>query len=241
MNASGLDGAVIVFDLDGTLVDTAADIRSAANALLAELDLPALGPRRVRRLIGHGARALFETVLRDAGRQVEKSELDVLADRFLEVYGAGIARESRPYPGVERALDALAGAGARLAVCTNKRDRSTSALLEALGLAWRFHAVATPETAGFAKPDPRHLLAAIEAAGGKVGRAVMVGDSATDVEAARAAGAPVVVVSHGYSTTPPSRLGADALIDDLRALPAVCARLLAGAGESIGRSPAADA
>ena len=238
---SKLMGATVVFDLDGTLVDTAPDIRSAINIVMAEVDLPELDLLRVRGLIGHGARGLFEKVFREAGRAVTAPELDDLADRFLVVYGANIARESRPYPGLEDALDELARSGARLAVCTNKRDVSTASLLDALDLTRRFRAVATPETAGAAKPDPAHLLAAIARAGGHPDRAVMVGDSAADAEAARGACVPLILVDFGYCEGGASALKPDVLISHFRELPGAVARLLGAGAPAIAPSPAMDA
>lgn len=238
---SKLVGATVVFDLDGTLVDTAPDIRSAVNVILAELGLPEVDLDRIRSLIGHGARGLFEKMFREAGRAVGGPQLDALADRFLVVYGANIARDSRPFPGLERALDALAAAGAKLAVCTNKRDVSTAALLDALNLSRRFQAVATPETIGASKPDPAHLLAAISRAGGQPDRAVMVGDSAADAEAARRAGVRLILVDFGYCDGAVAALEPDVLISHFNELPGAVARLLGAGSAAIAASPAMDA
>ena len=161
------------------------------------------------------------------GETLGPEKMDALFERFIELYTNRIDRESRPYPGVVEALDQFAAAGARLAVCTNKRTDLSLLLLDSLDLTRRFAVVMGPDKAGAAKPDPRHLLAAIEAAGGSPDRALMIGDSRSDVGAAVAAGIPVVAVSFGYSDVPPDELGADALIDSFAELPAIARRLLA--------------
>jgi len=223
---AALSGAVIVFDLDGTLVDTAPDLAAALNGMLAEQGLRPLPFDEARSLIGHGARRMVERGLAAAGAPAQGGDLDAQFARFLVRYEAHIADASRPYPGVVEALTELKAAGARLAVCTNKLTGLSTALLDGLGLSPLFDAVVGPDMAGAAKPDPRHLLAAIEAAGGTPNRAVMVGDAAPDAEAARAAGARLILVSFGYSDTPAAALSPDILIDGFEALPQACLRLL---------------
>ncbi len=151
-----------------------------------------------------------------------QTDLDRLFSQFLDHYGAHIADESRPFPNVPEILADLEGAGAILSVCTNKPTRLSFALLKALGLEHRFRSVVGGDTAPAPKPDAAHLLTAIEAAGGDPKRAIMIGDSATDVGAARAARVPVILVSFGYTDTPARDLGADAVIDDFAELPAAC-------------------
>ena len=221
-----LDGATIVFDLDGTLVDSAPDLAGALNALLAAEGLGPVSLATARAMIGHGARALLASGFAAAGRPLGESELTALFPAFIEQYRAQIADLSAPFPGVPAALDALARAGARLAVCTNKRTDLSLELLAAVGLADRFAAVVGPDRAPAAKPDPRHLLAAIEAAGGRMERSIMVGDSVSDAMAARAACVPLVLVDFGYSNTPARDLAADVLIDHFNQLYLACARLL---------------
>jgi phosphoglycolate phosphatase len=220
-----LTGVVVAFDLDGTLVDTAPDLIGTLNQVLAEQGHPSLPLADARSLIGHGARALIERGFAAAGAAVTPERLDRLWDHFIELYLPRIALESRPFPGAVAALDRLAAAGARLVVCTNKRTYLSRALLDALDLSDRFAAIVGPDLPGFAKPDPRHLTFAIEAAGG--GRAVMVGDASTDTRAAQAAGVPVIVASFGYLDMPLADLGADAVIDHFDELPAAVARLVA--------------
>lgn len=223
---SPLAGSTIVFDLDGTLVDTAPDLMGTLNALLAQDGLPPLGLDSARSLIGQGAKALLARGFAAAGEPLETARLDRLFGEFIDHYLSRIAQESRPFEGVVPALDDLAASGARLAVCTNKRTDLSLALLDALGLTSRFAAIVGADSAPAPKPDPRHLWAAIERAGGEAGRAVMVGDSASDARAARNADVPLVLVSFGYTDIPAADLQPDILIDAFTELPAACARLL---------------
>jgi phosphoglycolate phosphatase len=221
-----LADATIVFDLDGTLVETAPDLMGTLNALLAREDMPPLPMDGARSLIGQGAKALLARGFAAAGRPLAEPRLSRLFDDFIDHYLAHIADESRPFDGVVQALDTLQSGGARLAVCTNKRTDLSLALLRELGLAERFSAIIGADAAPAPKPDPRHLTTAIERAGGRADRAVMVGDSASDARAARNAGVPLVLVSFGYTDVPAANLQPDALIDHFDALPEACARLL---------------
>ena len=182
-----LTGATIAFDLDGTLVDTAPDLVGTLNAVLAGEGLAPLPFDAVRMMVGRGARALLERGFAAAGRSLADEQSDRLLARFIEMYLARIAEESVPFPGVEAALEALSAAGARLSVCTNKPTRLSIALLEALDLSRHFDAIVGPDASGFAKPDPRHLFAAV----GESRRVILVGDSETDISTARNAGVPV--------------------------------------------------
>jgi phosphoglycolate phosphatase len=222
-----LAGATIAFDLDGTLVDTAPDLVGTLNWLLREEGIAPLPLDQARPLIGHGARRLIERGFAAAGAPLSAERMSTLFDRFIARYFAHIADESRPFPGCVAALEALKGAGARLAVCTNKPTELSIHLLRALDMESLFEAIVGPEASPAPKPDARHLQAAVAAAGGRIDRAVMVGDAATDAGAARAAGTPLVLVSFGYTETPAAELGPDVLIDHFDELPAACARLLA--------------
>ena len=230
MAARPLDGATIAFDLDGTLVDTAPDLIGTLNAILESEGLPALSVDAARPFIGHGARSLIQRGFEAAGQVLHPARLQQLFDRFIPHYRSRIAQESRPFPGCEAALDALAAEGATLCVCTNKYTDLSVALLEALGLAPRFAAILGPDAAGATKPDPRHLQAAVDAAGGSMDRTILVGDSGTDAGAARAANASLILVSFGYTDIPAADLGADELIHSFDALPAACLRLLGACG-----------
>jgi len=226
---NSLAGATIAFDLDGTLVDTAPDLVGALNRLLGEEALPALPLASARLMVGRGARALIERGFAVAGAHLDPAATPGLVERFIAIYRARIADESRPFEGVDAALTSLAGAGATLCVCTNKPTDLSIALLDALGMTRRFAAIVGPDRAPAPKPDPRHLFAAIAAAGGQPGRALMVGDSISDTAAARAAAVPSIVVSFGYTDIAPGELGADHLIDHFEELPPLAARLFTGA------------
>ena len=221
-----LSGATIVFDLDGTLIDTAPDLIATLNVLLGEEGVAALPLAAARTMIGRGARALIARGFEAAGAPADGATLDRLFERFIAHYRDNIAVLSRPFPGVIETLDVLDAAGARLAVCTNKRTDLSLALLDALHLRRRFAAVVGADAAPAAKPDPRHLTVTIDRAGGRIDRAVMVGDSASDLGAARAAGVPVILVSFGYTDVPAADLGADLLIDRYEQLADGCAALL---------------
>jgi phosphoglycolate phosphatase len=219
-----LQGAVIAFDLDGTLVDTAPDLIGTLNTLLAEEGRAPVPLSAARHLVGHGARALLERGFSEAGESLDPERGQRLFERFIEAYLGRIAEESRPYDGVEAALDRLATAGARLVVCTNKRTDLSLALLDALGMTPRFADVVGADQAA-PKPDPRLLLLAIERAGGAPGRALYVGDSMIDQATARAAAVPVVGVTFGYSERPLEAADFDALVSNYAQLPDIAQRL----------------
>ena len=221
-----LAGATIVFDLDGTLIDTAPDLVSTLNLLLAREGIATLPLSEARDTIGQGAEALIARGFAVAGAPLEDHKLSALFVDFIEPLPGPHCHGSRPFPGVVAAIDALSAEGARLAVCTNKRTDLSVALLDALDLTHRFAAVVGADAVPASKPAAAHLIATIERAGGDVRRAVMVGDSASDAGTARAAGVPLVLVSFGYTDTPVRELGADVLIDHFDDLPAACRRLL---------------
>lgn len=227
---AALSGAAIAFDLDGTLVDTAPDLIGALNRLLRAEGLAPLPLAEARPFIGRGARWLIERGFQAADAPLDAERIPGLFERFIADYLTHIAEESRPFPGVVQALGALRAAGARLSVCTNKRTDLSLALLEALALDHLFDAVVGADAAPAAKPDPRHLEAAVHAAGGSMAKAMLVGDAATDAGAARAAGAPLILVSFGYTEIPAQELGPDVLIHHFDELPGACARLVGACG-----------
>jgi len=230
-----LKGAVIAFDLDGTLVDTAPDLIGTLNVLLKEEGLPALPLDDARPFIGRGARWMIQRGFEAAGEHLEADRLQALFDRFLVHYLAHIADESRPFPGCEAALDALKARGAKLVVCTNKLTDLSVALLTALNIADRFEAVIGADATPAIKPDARHLQAAVDAVGGDMARTIMVGDAFTDAGAARAANAHLILVSFGYTETPAADLEPDILIHSFDELPDACLRLLGACGAEAGR------
>jgi phosphoglycolate phosphatase len=202
---------VVAFDLDGTLADTAPDLTAALNHVLARLGRPGVDPQAVRHLVGHGAGALLRKALGDDEAAVARG-LPI----YLDFYAANICVGTRCYPAVEQAMDDLAARGVKLAICTNKPERMTHLLVEALGWAGRFAAIVGADTLPVRKPDPLPLLEAIARAGGAKmgGRAAFVGDSITDADTAWAAGVPFVAVSFGFSDRPVEALGANAVIDN---------------------------
>lgn len=216
----------IVFDLDGTLVDTAPDLVDATNHALAALSLPAIPEADLRPWISFGARRMLTEALATHGHPHSDRDVDELHAGFLAYYEANISNRSRPYPHIVDALDELAAGGARLAVCTNKREALSHLLLDALDLRRRFAAIAGRDTFPVYKPDPDHLFGAIRMAGGDPQRAMMIGDSATDVATAKAAAVPVIAVSFGYTETPAAQLGADIVIDCHSRLTGAIGRLM---------------
>jgi len=223
---TSLNGARIAFDLDGTLVDTAPDLVRALNESVAPLGFAPVPLEDVRSMVGRGARVMIERAFAREGRPApDEAVVTERLSAFLETYGADIARHSRPFDGVEAALDSLASAGARLSVCTNKPTQLAIPLLRALDLHDRFERVIGPEDAPAKKPDAAHLLVAI--GGEPVDHAcVLVGDSEPDARAAQAAGAGSVIFEGGYSEKPARTLGADRLFDAYGALPDLLAELV---------------
>src|SRR5436305_3029163 len=182
----------VVFDLDGTLVDTAPDLINALNFVLTREGLPAVPLKSARNLIGAGARKLIERGLELDGRHAGLGDITRLTNDFIDHYAAHIARESRPFEGLEDALDQLAGRGYRLAVCTNKLEWLSKLLLDELGLSSRFSAICGADTFGVSKPDPAILQQTVARAGVQLSGAIMVGDAGPDVGVARRAGIPVI-------------------------------------------------
>ena len=217
---------IVVFDLDGTLVDTAPDLVATLNVIFAREGLPPVAYDTARNMVGGGARLMIERGLAAEARRRAPAEVDRLFADFIEHYAAHIADQSRPFPGLEQALDELAAGGCRFAVCTNKLEWLSVRLLNTLGLTHRFEAICGADTFGVAKPRPEPLWRTIERLQGQPGDAVMVGDSANDISTARAAGIPVVAVDFGYSETPVGDLQPDRLIGTFADLPEVVFDLL---------------
>jgi phosphoglycolate phosphatase len=211
---------IVVFDLDGTLVDTAPDLISALNYVLDREGMSPVPLQSARTMIGAGARRMIERALELEGRQVSTDDISRLTKDFIDYYAAHIANESRPFEGLESALDELAARGFRFAVCTNKLEFLSKLLLDELGLSPRFAAICGADTFGVSKPDPAILRQTVVRAGGQLSSAVMVGDAGPDVGVARRAGIPVIGVEFGYTEIPIAELKPDRLIGHMSELPA---------------------
>ena len=209
---------MIVFDLDGTLAETAGDLVATLNHILTREGLGAVSEAEARRMVGTGARQLIKHGFEKSGASVPPDRLEILFKDFLDHYEAHVAVHTRLFPGVEQALDRFEAAGFAFAVCTNKIEKTTMKLLKALGVAERFRAICGQDTFAWWKPDPRALLSTIDLAGGVPARAIMVGDSKTDIDTAKAAGVPVVAVDFGYTDVHVSLLGPDRVISHFDSL-----------------------
>src|ERR1700721_212191 len=190
---------IIVFDLDGTLVDTAPDLISALNWVLDREGLPPVPLQSARSMIGAGARRLIERGLELEGRAASFEDVTRLTGDFIDYYAEHIADASRPFDGLERALDDLAARGYRFAVCTNKLEWLSNRLLDQLNCSSRFSAICGADTFGISKPDPAILRQTVARAGGELASTIMVGDAGPDIGVARRAGVPVIGVSFGYT------------------------------------------
>lgn len=220
-----MDGPSLLFDLDGTLVDTAPDLLGALNAVLDSEGRTPIDPRTLRHMVGHGARVLIERAMTATGEPVSAQRLPVLVDRFIAHYREHIADHSRPFPAVEETLAALKRNGARLAVLTNKPQVLTVPILETLRLANFFGVICGAGRYEYNKPDARIVRDVVAELGGDLDRTILVGDSAVDVATARAADIPVVLLSYGYTPEPVGNLGADAVVDSFCDLPDLLVKL----------------
>jgi phosphoglycolate phosphatase len=215
----------VVFDLDGTLVDTAPDLIDALNAVFAREQRRPMDYADARNLIGGGARKMIEAGLKLQGHAAKSGDVDRMFRAFVDYYSAHVADRSQPFPGLDAALDTLKAQGCRFAVCTNKLEDLSRQLLKVLHLTHRFDAICGPDTFRIQKPDPDFLIRTIEAANGHPRHAVMVGDSGTDIATARAAGIPIVAVDFGYSEAPVAELKPDRLISHFDQLAAAVMEL----------------
>lgn len=209
----------LIFDLDGTLVETAPDLVATLNVVLAREGISPVPYEIARNFVGGGAKLMLARGLEAEGRTVAASALDRMFADFIAYYAANVAVHSRPFPGLVEALDILSTRGHRFAVCTNKLEHLSVLLLNELNLASRFEAICGQDTFGIQKPDPEILRRTIAAAGGDARRSIMIGDSETDILTARAAGIPVIAVDFGYSDRPVSEYGPDRLISHFAQLP----------------------
>ena len=214
---------IILFDLDGTLIDSAPDLVGTLNIILKRHGRTTLTISAVKKLVGNGARALLEQGFKETGAPAEN--LDALTVEFIETYVPNCAVLSRPFSGVIETLDTFANSGYRMAVCTNKPQAPSETILTELGLMQYFEVVVGGDFFPMRKPDPQHLLGALQLMDAPENPAIMVGDSYNDVASARNAGMPVIVVTYGYTTTPAHELGGDILVDHFSDIVTAIARI----------------
>jgi phosphoglycolate phosphatase len=224
-NPFGSGRNVLLFDLDGTLANTAPDLHATLNQLLEENARPPVALDVVRTIVGDGAAKMIERGYALTGGRLDPAQAPALFTRFLQIYEANLTRLTKPYPGVIETLEQLVGLGARCAVCSNKLYRLSERLLQGLDLMRYFEVVSGGDSAPVRKPHPGHLLHVLAEMGADPSQAVMIGDSRNDVAAAKGAGLPVVVVAYGYGADKPQALGADLVIRRFEELPEALARL----------------
>jgi phosphoglycolate phosphatase len=218
-----MERILLVFDLDGTLVDSAPDLCAALNKMLRERGHPPLSRSEVKRMIGDGAAVLVARALAASG--ADPAGAGEALTRFLEIYEANAVQLSRPYPDVRETLTALRRRGYRAAVCTNKPQRATMAVIEGLGFLPLFEGIAGGDRFSVKKPDPGHLLGLINELGASLTATAMIGDNENDAAVAHAAGVPLVLMRYGYARVAPETLAADALLDHFADLPAALERI----------------
>jgi phosphoglycolate phosphatase len=207
-----LTAPLAVFDLDGTLIDTAPDLIASLNHTIAFHGLAPVGYDDLTHIVGHGAKAMIERSFDLRGHPLQESEIDGMLTRFITHYRAGMPGESKPYPGLVAALDRLRDAGFLLAVCTNKMESLARPLIEGLNLTGYFAAITGGDTFSVRKPDAEHLLGTVRLAGGQPNRTVMIGDSRNDFKVAANAGIRSIAVPFGYSDVPVAELDPDKII-----------------------------
>ncbi len=231
---NGVGAPTIVYDLDGTLADTAGDLMGALNFVLKREGLGPLPVENARSLLGAGGRALIERGFAASGRELSPEKLEMLFGDFLAHYNMHIAVHTQLYPGVLSALESFAAAGWMQAICTNKMEASARMLMGRLGVADRFAFICGQDTFGVGKPDPKPLIGTIEASGGEVRRAILIGNSATDIKTARAVGLPVICVDFGYTDAPIETFGPDRVISHFDELEAAVAEVIGAAAPRDG-------
>ena len=217
-----------IFDLDGTLIDTAPDLTRATNHVLSSQGRRAISVAELRPFVGRGARRMIERGFAASGAPVPPDLVDSLYDAFIAYYTENIAVDSQPFPGTLELLDRLEAAGVKLGICTNKQERLSLRLMDRLGLTQRFGAIIGADTIGISKPDPAPYREAIARLGAIGGGSVMIGDSETDILTARAAGVPVIAVTFGYTDRHVSEFNPDHLVDHMQHVWPVIAGYLDG-------------
>lgn len=204
---------LVVFDLDGTMLDTHADLIESLNHTITSAGLEPVEYEDLTHLVGQGARVMIRRAFDLRKTPLADEQLEPLFERFIAHYKAGMPGKSQPYPGFIDCLDRLKAAGFTIAVCTNKQETLALPLLDHLGLSGRFAAITGGDTFEYRKPDGRHVLSTIEKAGGDPARSIMVGDSVNDILAAHNANVPSIAVSFGYSDVPVAELNPTVIID----------------------------
>lgn len=203
---------LIVFDLDGTLIDTAPDLLESLNHVIINDGLPPVDQQKLRKFVGFGGRVMIQNAYDDAAKHLEEQKLDQLLMDFVDHYAANMPGSSQPYPGLLASLDNLSDAGCDFAICTNKTEMLSKQLMDTLNLAHRFKANCGQDTFPVRKPHPDHLLKTIEMAGGDRQNAIMIGDTPTDFSTAKAAMIPLVAVDFGYCDEPVANYEPDKVI-----------------------------
>lgn len=203
---------LVVFDLDGTLIDTAPDLVASLNHTIAALDLAPVSYEDLTHLVGHGAQAMIESACKLRGHPLKPEALPPLLERLIAFYTDTMPGDSKPFPGVIAAMDGMKAKGFRLAICTNKMESLALVLLARLKLTHYFDAITGGDTFAVRKPDPQHLIGTVERAGARLKRTVMIGDSLNDMLVARNAGVPSIAVPFGYSNVPVETLGPSHII-----------------------------
>ncbi len=221
-----LDGYTLVFDLDGTLVETAPDLHRATNEIMRSENLSEISLENVRAFVGQGARALIKRGAAESNAEFSAEKLDALTLDFIDIYQSDIAAQSHLFEGVTASLDDLEAHGAQFCVCTNKNTHLAQKLLGALSIDNRFKSIIGADSVANKKPHQDHYLHALHAAGGSLKKSIMIGDSYSDVGAARNAGVPVILVSFGYTDIAPEALAPDAIIDHFDELKSTLKSLL---------------
>lgn len=217
--------AAIVFDLDGTLIDSVPDLHAAGNMTLEERGLAPIDLATARRFVGDGGRVFVRRALAERGVTLDADELTAATERFIALYEAHASDRTLPYPDVPETLATLKQSGLRLGICTNKPERATHKVLALLGLDHLFDAIVGGDTLPVRKPDPAHARAVLEELGVAPEAACMVGDNEHDSTAGRGAGMPFILMSYGYARTPLAEIPAEARLDRFGDLPGALASL----------------
>jgi len=219
-------GIVVVLDLDGTVADTAGDLIRSANTALVSEGFGEAPPQAIKAGVGYGSKAMLHSGLTALGREASREQIERMAAKLVSHYEENIAVETHLFPGFIEAAAVLQSWGAKLLLCTNKRETLVLKLLSALQIADLFDAIAGGDSFPYHKPDPRHITELVALARGSLSAALMIGDSEADVAAARGAGIPVAVTVFGYAAVPAKDLMADAVIGHFSELPGLVDALL---------------